>query len=182
VEYWEQVRGVAVENLIVLDEMGVNLTFTRTRARAKKGTRARSSIPNRKGRNVSVIGALSLTGMVAHRLIYGSTDGATFEGFILKDLVPQLWAGAYVVMDNARMHGGEMVRHFIESKGARLIYLPPYSPDFSPIENCWSKIKEGLRRDKPRTYLQLLEAFGTNLSAVTPSHIRNWFTHCCYCP
>ena len=160
--------------------MGVHLALTRRRARAKKGARARGSIPNHKGRNVTVIGALSLKGMVAQRLIYGNTDGATFEGFILKDLVPQLWKGACVVMDNARIHGGEMVRQFIESKGAQLIYLPPYSPDFSPIENCWSKIKEGLRRDKARTYLQLLEAFGQNLSQIKPSDIKNWFTHCCY--
>lgn len=171
-----------MENLIVLDEMGVHLALGRKRARAKKGERARGSIPNKKGRNVSVIGALSLTGMLAQRLIYGSTDGTTFEGFILKDLVPQLWEGACVVMDNAQIHRGEMVRHFIESKGAKLIYLAPYSPDFSPIENCWSKIKEGLRRDKPRTYPQLLEAFGANLSQITLSHIKNWFTHCCYCP
>ena len=170
-----------MENLIVLDEMGIHLGFTRKNARAKRGARARGSIPNNKGRNVTVIGALSLTGMVAERLIYGSTDGVTFEGFILKHLVPQLWQGACVVMDNACIHLGEMVRRFIESKGASLIYLPPYSPDFSPIENCWSKIKEGLRRDKPRTYPQLVEAFGENLSQVTLSDIKNWFTHCCYC-
>ncbi|WP_160148496.1 transposase [[Leptolyngbya] sp. PCC 7376] len=167
--------------MIVIDEMGVHLALTRSHARATRGQRARGTIPTKTERNVTVIGALSLKGMLVRRFIYGNTDGSTFEGFILKNLVPQLWEGACVVMDNARIHGREMIRYFLVSKKARLIYLPSYSPDFSLIENCWSKLKNGLKGDKPCTYLQLLEDFDFNLKQVTPAHIKHWFTHCCYC-
>jgi transposase len=181
VEYRQEVREIAAEDLIFLDEMGSNLSLIRRGARSKKGTRARGSQPPRKGKNVSVLGALSLEGMLVHRNIYGTTDGSSFEGFILRDLVPHLRDGVYVVMDNAKIHLGEMVRKFIESKGAKLIYLPPYSPDFSPIENCWSKLKNGLRKAGARTYEDLKEAIQKNLETVTKKDIYNWFTHGCYC-
>jgi transposase len=102
---------------------------------ALKGKRARGKKPQKRGKNISIISALSLEKVLADRIIYGSIDGATFEAFIVKKLVPQLWENACVVMDNARIHLGEMVKEAIEQAGAKLIYLSPYSPEFSPIEN-----------------------------------------------
>ncbi len=136
VDFWEQIRGVLVNNLVFLDEAGVNLWMVRLFARAVQGQRAYGSRPKRKGENVSLFSAISLKGVVAQTSLIGTTDGITFEAFVSQKLVPNLWEGACVIMDNCSAHKGEEVRKMIEAAGAKLIYLPPYSPDFSPIENC----------------------------------------------
>ncbi|MEL6441425.1 MAG: transposase [Cyanobacteria bacterium J06621_8] len=112
--------------------------MTRSGARSAKDKRAYSPKPSKRGQNVSLIGALGFQGIIADYSLKGATDGVTFEAFISQKLVPKLWKGAYVVMDNCSVHLGDMVGELIENAGAKLIYLPPYSPDFSPIENCWS--------------------------------------------
>ncbi|PSO73755.1 MAG: hypothetical protein BRC42_03795, partial [Cyanobacteria bacterium QS_1_48_34] len=99
----------------------------------------------------------------------------------LKVIVPQLWKGACVVMDNAKFHQGEMVRKSLEQAGARLIYLPSYSPEFSPRENFWSILKAVLKKVKARTYKNLVDGIKEARSKVTNSDVRHWFTHCCYC-
>lgn len=126
-----KIREIKVEDLIFIDESGVNLALLRLYARALKGKRARGKKPQKRGKNISIISALSLQKVLASSNIYGSVDGVTFEAFIVKQLVPQLWKNACVVMDNARIHLGEMVKEAIEQTGAKLIYLPPYSPEFS---------------------------------------------------
>ena len=115
-------------------------------ARSLRGERARGKKLRKRGKNVSLLSALSLEKVVASTQVSGSIDGTTFEAFIAKKLVPNLWKNACVVMDNAKFHQGEMVRELIEQAGANLVYLPPYSPEFSPIENFWSKIKAILRK------------------------------------
>ena len=106
--------------------------MVRLYGRALKGKRAREGKPLKRGTNISLISALwSTTEVVASRNIYGAVNGITFEAFILRELVPKLWKGACVVMDNAKIHCGEMVKEFIEEAGAKLIYLSPYSPEFS---------------------------------------------------
>jgi transposase len=165
--------------LIFIDESGVNLAMVRLYGRALRGKRARGEKPQKRGKNVSIIGALGLEKVLAKAVIYGGVDGATFEGFISK-LVPKLWKGACVVMDNAKIHLGEMVRTMIEEAGGRLIYLSPYSPEFSPIENMWSKVKAILRKRKARNYKDLMDGIETAILEVTQKDIINWFTHCCY--
>ena len=155
--------------------------MTRLRARSTKGKRAYSGKPSKRGKNVSIIGALGLNGVVADYSLLGATDGLTFEAFISQKLVPNLWEGACVVMDNCPVHLDQTIRDLIEAAQARLIYLPPYSPDFSPIENCWSKLKSILRTLGPRTYPDLANAIETAFSQVSLDDIRGWFTHCCYC-
>ncbi|WP_287137103.1 transposase, partial [Crocosphaera sp.] len=137
--------------------------------------------PQKRGKNISIISALSLEKVLASSNIYGSVDGTTFEAFIVTKLVPELWENACVVLDNARIHLGEMVKEAIEEKGAKLIYLSPYSPEFSPIENFWSKVKAILRKLKARTYKDLIDGIVEAMAKVTQQDIRNWFTHCCYC-
>ena len=176
-----KIRDIRVEDLIFIDESGVNLALLRLYARALKGKRARGKKPQKRGKNISIISALSLQKVLASSNIYGSVDGVTFEAFIVKQLVPQLWKNACVVMDNARIHLGEMVKEAIEKKGAKLIYLSPYSPEFSPIENFWSKVKAILRKLKARTYKDLIDGIVDAMAQVTQQDIRNWFTHCCYC-
>lgn len=136
-EYWQKIREFREEDLIFIDESGVNLAMVRLYGRALKGKRVRGERPQKRGRNIALVTAISLKRIVASINIYGTVDGATFEAFIVKELVPKLWIGAVVVMDNAKVHLGVMVREVIEKAGAKLIYLSPYSPEFSPIENFW---------------------------------------------
>lgn len=180
-DFWETLRDIPVEDLIFIDESGVNLALVRLYGRALKGERARGKKPQKRGENVSILTALSLEEVVTSRNIYGAVNSVTFEAFIAKDLVPELWKNACVVMDNAKFHQGEMIRELIEKAGAKLIYLSPYSPEFSPIENFWSKVKAILKKLKPRTYKDLTDAINQAMFQVTKEDIRNWFTHCCYC-
>lgn len=150
-------------------------------ARAQKGKRAHSSRPQKRSKNVSVIGAIGLKGVISQYSILGATDGLTFEAYISQKLVPKLEEGDYVIMDNCSIHKGGDIVELIEAAGAKLIYLPPYSPDFSPIENCWSKVKNILRFIGARSYQDLAKAIETAFNKVSLNDIYNWFTHCCYC-
>lgn len=179
-EFWQLVRGFLAQDLIFLDESGVNLALTRLYARAPKGKRAHGKRPSKRGKRVSIISAISLSEVMTHFNVMGSTDGLTFEAFISQQLVSKLWKGACVMMDNCSIHKGEAVRELIEEAGAKLIFLPPYSPDFSPIENCFSKIKSILRSVGARSYLELVEAIEQAFSQVSLEDLRNWFAHCCY--
>jgi transposase len=155
--------------------------MVRLYARALKGQRAKGAKPTKRGKNVSIIGAMSVNKILTSVNLIGGTDAITFEAFIIRKLVPKLWKGACVVMDNCPIHLGEEVKKAIEKKGARLIYLSPYSPDFSPIENLWSKLKIILRSIKTTNYQELSKAIEFAFGQVTSSNIFNWFTHCCYC-
>jgi transposase len=150
-------------------------------ARALKGKRARGEKPQKRGKNISLIAALSLEKVVASVNIYGAVDGVTFEAFVLQNLIPKIWKNACIVMDNAKIHQGEMVKTLLEQAGAKLLYLSPYSPEFSPIENFWSKVKAILRKTAARTYKDLIEGLTNAMLQVTQANIRNWFAHCCYC-
>lgn len=128
------------------------------------------------------MGAISLkAGLLAQWSTLGYLDALTFDAFIAQRLVPKLWKGAVVVMDNCSIHKSDEIDALITAAGARLIYLPPYSPDFSPIENCWSKLKVILRTLAARTYPALLEALETAFAQVTQKDLLGWFTHCGYC-
>ncbi len=146
-----------------------------------RGQRARGSRPQKRGKNVSMIGAIALKGIVASINLLGATDGLTFEAFVIQKLVPHLWQGACVIWDNSTIHKGEEIELAIRKSGATLLNLPPYSPDFNPIESFWSKVKNTLRSIGARTYLALDEAIASAFSNVSLKDIRSWFTHCCYC-
>ncbi len=181
VEFWNKIRSIPVEDLIFIDEAGVNLALTRLYARALRGQRARGTRPQKRGKNVSMIGAIALKGIVTSVNLLGATDGLTFEAFVIQRLVPHMRQGACVVWDNSTIHKGEEIEKAIRKAGAKLINLPPYSPDFNPIENFWSKVKNTLRSIGARTYLALDEAIASAFSYVSLKDIRSWFTHCCYC-
>ncbi|MBP0005615.1 MAG: transposase, partial [Cyanobacteria bacterium SBC] len=101
--------------------------------------------------------------------------------FIARKLVPHLWPGACVILDRCSIHFGKAIESLIQKAGATPIYLPPYSPDFSPIENCFSKIKAILRSLEARTYPDLDKAIEKAFNQVSLDDIKGWFTHCCYC-
>ena len=165
-----------------LDETGVNLAMVSAYARAQRGQRAYAQQPKGYGPNLSVIGAMSLKeGFVEGLSFFGGTSGDVFVWFIETCLCPRLWPGAVVVMDNLPAHKVEGVRQAIEAVGARLLYLSPYSPDFNPIEQLWSKLKGYLRSVEARTTEALHQAIAQGLRQITPDDVRHWFTHCCYC-
>ena len=169
-------------------------------ARAIKGHRAYSKRPLKKGKNVSIIGAITLkSGFLTGLSSDGGTNGDTFLWFIKEMLVPQLWKGAVqslsaqvapqkrrlrlcrCVMDNLPAHKVQGVTEAIASVGAKVVYLSPYSPDFNPIEHLWSKLKSHLRSVEARTREVLHEAVRDGLQLITLNDVRNWFVHCCYC-
>lgn len=171
---------ILAKDLVFIDESGVNLSLTRRTARSPRGRRAHGTKPQKRGQNVSLIGAMGLQGMIAQVSLLGATDGLTFEAFISQRLIPKLWPGACVVMDNCSIHKSEEIEQLITQVGASLIYLPPYSPEFSPIENCWSKVKSVLRSIGARTYPDLVEAIKQAFNQVSLEDIQSWFTHCCH--
>ena len=181
VEYWQQIEQVRVEDLVFIDEAGVNLAMTRLYARALKGQRAYSTRPNNRGKNQTMIGAITLTGLISALTFEGGTNGNAFRAFVEQVLVPNLWQGACVVMDNFSSHKVEGIAAAIEAVGATLIYLPPYSPDFNPIEQFWSKVKSIIRAIAPRTKQALDDAITTAFAQASLKDIKHWFAHCCYC-
>jgi transposase len=143
--------------------------------------RARGACPLKRGKNVSTITAITKDQVLATINILGPVSGIIFEAFMLRKLIPKLWKGAVVTLDNCPIHFSKEIEKAITDRGAQIIYLPPYSPDFAPIENFWSKVKSILRKIQPRTYRELEEALATAFSQVSKEDFHNWFTHCCYC-
>lgn len=150
-------------------------------ARSLEGVRAYGARFYQRGQNVSLIGALALKGLVGAMTVNGGTNGDVFRAFVEQILVPCLWTGAVVVMDNLSAHKVKGIQEVIEAAGAKVIYLSPYSPDFNPIENCWSKLKEYLRSVAACSREALETALTDGLELISLKDIRSWFTHCCYC-
>lgn len=161
--------------------MGVLLGLTRTYARSPYGTRVYELKPFYRGAKVTVIGAISLKQVLAVMTMNGSMDGDAFGVFIEKFLVPQLWPGAVVVMDNLPAHKISAIEPLLRAAGASLLNLSPYSPDFNPIELWWSQLKAFLRQFSPTTTIRVDTLIATALDLINPKHLQNWFTKCCYC-
>jgi transposase len=171
---------LACNELIFLDEFGINLTMTRTYARAPRGQRAVVTEPCKQGPTFSVISALGVDGLCAPFLIEGALNSAVFTRSVEQLLVPCLHPGHQVWLDNVKFHSAPKAVAAIAATGARVCYLPTYSPDFNPLEAGISKIKEHLRTAKARTPRTLTTALAQALDSVTISDIRGWFTHCGY--
>ncbi len=130
---------------------------------------------------MTVIGAVSLKQVLAVMTLNSSMDGQAFKVFVEKCLIPQLWSGAVVVMDNVPAHKVTSIEPLIQAVGASVLYLSPYSPDFNPIEHWWSQLKAFLRQFSPTTTIRVDTLIATALDLVNPKHLQNWFTNCCYC-
>ncbi|WP_333131798.1 IS630 family transposase [Microcoleus sp. Pol11C3] len=170
--------SIDVRNLIFMDETGVNLGMVRRYGRCKGGERVYDDRPGNQRKNVTLVGAMSDEGLIAAMILPGGLNTPSFLVDLEKILLPELWVGAIVVMDNLRVHHVEAVESLIESVGARVKFLPPYSPDLSPIEFCWSKIKAILRSQVSRTSNILNEAITQPINAITDDNALNWFDHC----
>jgi transposase len=165
---------------VFVDETSTGLNLTRRYARTPRGERAYGYIPRNYGTRTTLIAALSPTGMGAAMLLEGAVDTAAFEAYIEQCLVPELRPGQIVLMDNLSSHKSPAVEAAIEQAGCRLLFLPSYSPDYSPIEPALSKIKAFLRQRAARTQEALYQAIVDALEAVTAQDARGWFAHCGY--
>ncbi len=163
-----------------MDECSTNTALTRLYARAPRGERAFGHAPRNWGKNVTLIASLSTRGAGAAMSVEGATDGLAFETYVEHFLAPTLEEGQIVVMDNLQVHKSARVRELIEEAGAEVLFLAPYSPDFSPIEEAFSKVKGILRRVGARTREALLQATGQALGAVSQRDAVGWFRHCGY--
>ncbi len=165
-----------------MDECGTtNIALAPLYARAPKGERAFGKAPRNWGKNVTLIAALSARGGVGATMSFeGATDALAFETYVEHFLAPSLKEEDVVVMDNLQVHKSSRVRDLIERAGASILFLPPYSPDFSPIEEAFSKVKAILRRCEARSREALLEAMGRALDAVGRRDALGWFEHCGY--
>lgn len=154
--------------------------MTRSRGRAPRGQRVVAKVPGGHWKIVTMISAVRTSGPFAAGTIIGATDSDVFRTYVGQVLAPQLRPGDVVVMDNLSPHKASGVRQAIEAAGATLRYLPPYSPDFNPIEPMWSKVKSHLRSLAARTVDTLHDAIGAALSKITPSDCVGYFRHCGY--
>ena len=150
-------------------------------ARAPRGQRALATKPVNRGRQLTMLGALSLQGLVAAMTVEGFTDGDVFLALLHEVLLPQLRPGHILLMDNLKAHKVAGVAAAGAAAGVRLLYLPPYSPEFSPIEECWSKVKALLRAKAARTLEALEQAITEALAAITSQDAHGWFAHAGYC-
>jgi transposase len=180
--YREQIKQLDAKQVVVVDECGSNIALTPLYARAPKGQRAYGSVPRNRGKTRTLIAALSLQGMTASMILDGSANSAAFEAYVEQILAPSLTAGQIVVMDNLSIHKGAKVRSAVEARGCQLLFLPSSSPDLSPIEEAFSKLKTALRRAGARTREALEQAIGQALELITAQDARGWFVHWGYLP
>ncbi len=169
-----------LERLVFVDEMGTNTSLSALYAWAPKGERARCSVPRNRGPNTTLLASITVKGMGPCVAVEGATTGVVFETYVEKVLAPILRHGQVLVMDNLQAHKTERVRELIEARGCELLYLPPYSPDFNPIEEAFSKIKGILRKAEARTRESLVEALGAAISSVSARDAQGFFEHCGY--
>jgi transposase len=178
----EQVKQLDARQLVVIDECGSNIALTPQYARAPRGQRAYDHAPRNRGKNTTLIAALTYEGMGESMIIEGAANTAAFERYVEEILAPSLSPGQIVIMDNLAAHKGQKVEERIQARGCELLFLPAYSPDFSPIEETFSKVKTFLRRAGARTREALQEAICQALLTVTAQDAHGWFRHCGYLP
>jgi transposase len=154
--------------------------MTRAYGRAPRGERVNQSVPRNHGKGVTLIGSLGLRGMLAPLSMEGALDTAAFDSYVNQVLVSQLRPSDIVLLDNLPVHLSSQVEQAAAAVNAEVMWLPAYSPDFSPIENCWSKVKALVRGRQPRTPKELNAALSHALAAVTLDDIEGWFRHCGY--
>jgi transposase len=158
--------------------------MTRLRARAprgQRGQRAYGKVPRNRGKNTTLIAAITLEGAMGESMtVEGATDAEAFEAYVEHFLAPSLSTGQVVVLDGLGAHRPQRIRELIEARGADLLFLPSYSPDLNPIEEAFSKIKALVRKEGARVREALVEAIGAALAAVTPEDAAGWFAHAGY--
>jgi transposase len=173
-------KDIPLKNLVVIDESCAVTNMMRTRGRCLRSDRLVSAVPHGHWKVLTIIAAMTLGGVQTAVTVDAPCDGEIFRNFVRDALVPTLRPGQVVIMDNLQSHKVSGIRQAIEATGARLLYLPPYSPDFSPIEPMWSKVKQKLRSLAARTVETLGQAVEEALAAVSASDCEGFFRHTGY--
>jgi transposase len=176
---WRVLVAGRVESrrFVFVDECSTNTSLTPLYAWSRRGKRAHCGVPRNWGANVTLLSSMSVRGIGPSLAVEGPTTRDVFEAYLEQVLGPALRKGQVVVMDNLSSHKGSRIRELIEECGCELLYLPPYSPDFNPIEEAFSKIKGLLRKAEARTREALVEAMGRAILAVTPRDAEGFFEH-----
>jgi transposase len=170
------------DRLVFIDETWASTNMARTRGRALRGERLRAAIPHGHWKTTTFVAGLRNSGMVAPMVLDGPINGIAFQAYVDQVLVPDLRPGDVVIMDNLSSHKRPGIRAAIEAAGANLLYLPPYSPDFNPIENAFAKLKAMLRKAAERTVDGLWDAIGRIIDTFTPDECANYFAAAGYDP
>jgi transposase len=173
---WLLAHPERIGNIVFIDETGINTKMARLRGRCRRGLRMVASIPHGHWKTMTFIAGLRCDGLTAPWVIDGAMDGNTFETYIKTQLAPTLKKGDVVVLDNLPAHKNDKARQAIEERGAWMLFLPPYSPDYNPIELAFSKFKAHMKRLKPRTIDDLWKAAGTVCELFKPNECNNFFT------
>jgi transposase len=168
------------ERLVFIDETWTATNMARTHGRCAKGQRLRMGFPHSHRKTTTLVAGLRLSGMVAPMVLDGPINGDWFEAYVDQVLVPTLRPGDIVIMDNLSSHKRLSVKLLIEAAGATLAFLPPYSPDFNPIEKAFSKLKTNLRRIGERTVTGLWDVIGSLVTMFNPHECRNYYASCGY--
>ena len=178
--WWETVGSLHAEDLVFVDESSATIRLTRRYARAPRNKRAVGRVPRNHGRATTLVTALSPQGLQAPHTCLGALNATSFLAYVRDILGPTLHPGQIVAIDNLSIHKSPNVRAAIEAVGCQLLFLPPYSPDFAPIELAFAQIKAALRATAARTQEALDAAIRAALTIVGPETARNYFTHCGY--
>lgn len=180
VAFQAEIQQIAPEDLVFVDESGITTQMVRRFARSQRGSRAIGRAPAGRYKTLTLLGALGLTGLRGLMTIAAATDEAVFLAFVEQVLVPELRPGQVVVFDNLAAHKRPAITAAITRAGCRVVLLPPYTPEWNPIEPCWSKIKEFLRSRAARTLETLETAVVDAMNAVSAQDAHGWFRHCGY--
>ncbi len=181
-EWFDAQPDLDPARLVFIDETWASTNMARRYGRCRRGQRLRSAVPHGHWKTTTFIAGLRLTGIVAPMVLDGPINGRSFQTYVDRVLVPDLRPGDIVIMDNLGSHKGPGVQAAIEAAGATVRYLPPYSPDFNPIEKAFSKLKAHLRKAAERTRDALWDRIGTLIDQITPTECANFFTAAGYKP
>jgi transposase len=180
-DLWRAERlGIPVRRLVFIDETSASTRMARLRGRSERGKRLIAKVPHGHWKTTTFVAALRSDGLTAPVVVDGAMNGEIFLSYVRTQLIPALQPGDVVVMDNLAAHKVAGVREAIESAGATVVYLPPYSPDFNPIELLFSKLKSLLRRDAARTVQELWDLLAKLVPIFTPEECTRYFKHCGY--
>ena len=181
-EWFDGQLDLDPERLVFIDETWASTNMARRHGRCRRGERLRSGVPHGHWKTTTLVAGLRRTGMVAPMVLDGPINGDWFEAYVRQILVPDLRRGDVVIMDNLSSHKRASVRDLIEAAGARLLFLPPYSPDFNPIEKAFSRLKAMLRKAGERTVSGLWSLIGRLVDLFQPQECANYFSSCGYDP
>lgn len=181
-QFLRRVRRIPVGKLVFLDESGLSVTMSRSHAWVKKGQEFIDRVPMNRGKSLTLLGAIRRSGWVVLSTMFATANGDRFVRWLTKKLLPKLRKGDVLVMDNLTAHHDLRVIVSCAARGVRVLYLPPHSPDYNPIEAGWALQKQLVRKLAPRSQEQLRTVARRARYRVTPHHCRNWFSHAGYQP